>query len=81
MTKRNITSPLPTNLRTAIEAQQPRLTQEALARQIDVSLRTVQGWLRGESLPRWPQLCALAVALDRDPDWFYRDHSETKAAA
>lgn len=50
------------------------MTQEALARAIDVPLRSVQAWCSGRALPRWPRLVALAAALERDPSWFYAEH-------
>jgi transcriptional regulator with XRE-family HTH domain len=54
------------------------VTQEALARETDVSLRAVQFWVAGTQEPKGRQLVALARVLDRDPAWFFEP--EEKAA-
>lgn len=54
-------------------------TSEALARKIDVSLRTVQRWRAGRSEPSGSDLVAIGVALGRDPSWFY-EPAEREAA-
>lgn len=66
-------SPLATNLRTVLAERE--MTQEQLARRIDVSNRSVAGWCLGETLPRWPQLVKLGQEFGREPGWFYLDHS------
>lgn len=53
-------------------------TSEAFARRIDVSLRTVQRWRSGDTEPSGSDLVSLALALGRDPSWFYE--SEEQAA-
>lgn len=47
------------------------LTQEAVAREIDVTLRAVQFWVAGTQEPKGRQLVALARVLNRDPSWFF----------
>ena len=82
MPTRNVpASPVGENLKQALT--ESGMTQEALAREIGVSLRTVQGWTSGRILPRWPRLVLLAAALEKDPEWFYTPHDPTddKAAA
>ena len=54
-------------------------TQEAVAREVDVSLRAVQFWAAGTQEPRGRQLVALARMLDRDPAWFFDDSLEEAA--
>lgn len=54
------------------------LTQEAVAREVDVSLRAVQFWAAGTQEPKGRQLVALARVLDRDPAWFF-DNEELAA--
>jgi transcriptional regulator with XRE-family HTH domain len=49
------------------------MTQEQLAREAGVTLRTVQGWCAGRALPRWGQLVAVACVLGRAPGWFYAE--------
>ena len=64
-------------LRAAID--ESPLSQEGVAREVGVSLRSVQSWC-SESKPKEPKgrhLVALAEVLDRDPSWFY---GEEKAA-
>lgn len=51
-------------------------TSESLARQIDVSLRTVQRWRGGDTEPSGSDLVAIALALGRDPSWFYESESD-----
>ncbi len=54
------------------------LTNEDLAWEVSVTLRTVQRWQDGESEPRGAQLLNLAYVLDVAPDDFY---TETEVAA
>lgn len=63
-----------TRLREAIAAA--GTTQEAVAREIDVSLRAVQFWVAGRQEPKGRQLIALARALDREPAWFFGEPEE-----
>jgi transcriptional regulator with XRE-family HTH domain len=60
-----------TKLREAIA--EAGLTQEAVAREVDVSLRAVQFWAAGTQEPKGRQLVALARVLDRDPAWFFSE--------
>jgi transcriptional regulator with XRE-family HTH domain len=57
------------------------LTQEAVAREINVSLRAVQFWVAGTQEPKGRQLVALSRVLNRDPAWFFGTEPEKKAAA
>jgi len=54
-------------------------TQEALAREVGVSLRTVQGWVSGAE-PKGQQLVRLSFALNREPGWFFSEPDEREAA-
>lgn len=67
------------NLRTAQALA--NTTTEALARQLNVGLRTVQRWRSGTTEPGGEALVALAVALEQEPGWFYTDHSAESVAA
>lgn len=67
------------NIRTAREAA--GLSQEGLARKLDIALRTVTGWELSERLPRGRNLVALADALDHEPAWFYTVHAPPNSAA
>lgn len=60
----------PERLRAA-RAAEPKFTQEAVARAVDVTLRTVQRWEDGSSEPRFSQVLALAVALNVEPTDLY----------
>lgn len=57
------------------------LTNEQLARQVDVTLRTVQRWQEGSSEPGGGQLLKLAHALNVAPDALYELKSEDEVAA
>jgi transcriptional regulator with XRE-family HTH domain len=46
-------------------------TSEAFARELGVTLRTVQRWRNGEGEPTAAVLIRLAALLERDPGWFY----------
>lgn len=49
------------------------LTQEGLARALDVTLRTIQRWEDGTSEPRGAQLLHLAARLGLTADDLYHD--------
>lgn len=68
--------PVAINLRAA--QAEAGLTTEALARELDSSVRTVQRWRLSEGEPSGEYLVKLAVVLGREPGWFY---SEPQAAA
>lgn len=51
------------------------LTQERLAREVDVSLRTVQRWEYGDSAPNRNQLLRLAAVLQVHPDDLYLEEA------
>jgi transcriptional regulator with XRE-family HTH domain len=55
------------------------LTQEAVAREVDVSLRAVQFWAAGTQEPKGRQLVALARVLERDPAWFFSEPEDVAA--
>jgi transcriptional regulator with XRE-family HTH domain len=67
------------NLRAARHAA--GLSQERLARRIDVGLRAVQGWEHSQTMPRTRALRALSDELGHEPAWFYTDHEPVKSAA
>lgn len=54
---------------------------EALAREIDVSLRNIYRWRDGDAEPTGRNLVELARALGRDPDWFYPEDCEPNGRA
>jgi transcriptional regulator with XRE-family HTH domain len=57
------------------EARRARsYTAEALARELDVTLRTIQRWEADGNGPSGADLVRLADVLGRRPDWFYGDH-------
>jgi transcriptional regulator with XRE-family HTH domain len=63
------------NIRAARKAA--GLTQERLARELDVTSSTVANWERGQS---WPShrsnLSRLAGVLGREPVWFFTEHDQ-----
>ena len=59
-------------LREALAAKD-NMTQEALAREMGLSLRAVQDWCGGRSEPRGRQLVALSEVLNRDAGWFFSE--------
>jgi transcriptional regulator with XRE-family HTH domain len=75
-------APLPqlaVNVRTARKAA--GLTQEQLARQLDVGMRSVQSWELSETMPRVRHLRALALLCSRELAWFYVEHSDDEDVA
>lgn len=58
------------------EAQEAKgLTNEALARELDVSLRLVQKWRQdGRAMPSPGNLARLAKVLDRPMGWFFGEN-------
>jgi putative transcriptional regulator len=52
------------------------LSNEGLARAIDVSLRTVQRWQDGKNAPQGAQLLRLAKALGLQPEDLYVEDEE-----
>lgn len=54
-------------------------TSEEFARELGVTLRTVQRWRSGEGEPRAAELIRLAELLGRDPAWFYADDPKAEA--
>lgn len=56
-----------------------QFTQEGLARELSVTLRTVQRWEDGSSEPRGGQLLHLATKLEVAPIDLYDDGDEQAA--
>jgi transcriptional regulator with XRE-family HTH domain len=65
--------PLGANIKAARTAK--NMTVDQLAAEVGVSPRLVQKWQQGVVKPRYENLLKLAAALDRDPAWFYAEHS------
>jgi transcriptional regulator with XRE-family HTH domain len=63
-----------TNLRAALEAAD--MTQEDLARKVDVSLRSAQGWCLGEKEPRGETLIRVARAVGVPAEDLYASERE-----
>lgn len=55
-------------------------TNEQFARDTGFTLRTVLRWRHGDSMPSGSSLVKLAVALGREPGWFYADPNGQEAA-
>lgn len=71
--------PFAANLRAALAASD--MTQEGLAREVDVTLAAVSLWCRGKSQPAGWKLVQLARVLGRDAEWFFTDHSPEEQPA
>ena len=75
------TKPFPVfaiRVREALAAKE--MTQEAMARALDVSARTGQKWATGESVPGGRKLVELSVLLEREPAWFFSEPEKGAAA-
>lgn len=59
----------------------PKVTAEALARELDVTLRTVQRWESGDNQPGGNDLLRLAARFAVAPDWFYDHEAEPTTGA
>lgn len=66
--------PVAENLRSAQAGA--LLSNRELAQALEITERLLGKWRSGEGIPSWPNLVRLGKALDRDPAWFYVDHSE-----
>lgn len=55
------------------------ITQEKLARHMDVTLRTIQRWEDGSTEPRGTQLLLLAAKFGVEPGDLYPEPSEAAA--
>ena len=62
------------NIARAIEEQD--LTVAEVARRIGGHERAVRRWRNGDGAPNVESLAHLALALDRDINWFYADHEQ-----
>lgn len=51
-------------------------TQQQIAIDLGMSIRSVQGWFLGERGPNGSALVALAELLDRRPEWFFEADRE-----
>lgn len=60
-------------------ASERELTQQAVAMRLEMSMRAVQKWFLGESVPGGAKLIALARLLGRDPEWFFEHETEEAA--
>lgn len=61
----------PDHLRVAAAAK--GLTQQEVAIRLGMSMRAVQKWFLGESVPGGGKLIALARLLDQEPEWFFEE--------
>jgi transcriptional regulator with XRE-family HTH domain len=71
-------SRIATNIREAMA--DAGLTSAELARRMNDHERQVRRWRNGETVPGLSNLASLASELDREPGWFYLDHSQKAAA-
>jgi transcriptional regulator with XRE-family HTH domain len=55
-------------------------TNEQFARDVGFTLRTITRWRAGDSAPTGASLIRLAVALGREPGWFYIEPNGQEAA-
>jgi transcriptional regulator with XRE-family HTH domain len=62
-----------------LAAKEAGMTQQAIAFALGSSMRAVQKWFLGESVPGGAKLVALARLLQREPDWFFTDDEERAA--
>lgn len=62
-----------------LAAKEAEMTQQQIAFALGASMRSVQKWFLGESVPGGGKLIALARLLKRDPDWFFDDEEEKAA--
>lgn len=78
---RNVRPPVDVNL--DAEIARLELTNDAVARYLEVPERQVRRWRNGETTPSWAVVVAFARLFEREPAWFYIDHGDepTKAAA
>lgn len=67
-----------TNIREAMRERGVNAAE--LARRLGDHERQVRRWRNGETVPGFGNLAKLAVELDREPGWFYLDHTEKAAA-
>lgn len=56
------------------------LNQQTLAFRLGRSVRGVQNWYAGTTVPKGQALELLAAVLNRDPDWFFVDVELEEAA-
>lgn len=69
----DVRPPVAENVRAAQAAA--LISNRELAQRIGVSERLLGKWRSGDITPSWTNIVALGEVLDRDPAWFYADHS------
>ena len=52
-----------------------------VARKMGVSEKQIIRWRSGENTPQYRSVERIAAFFDRDPEWFYADHSDDRVAA
>ncbi|EHN59065.1 helix-turn-helix domain-containing protein [Oenococcus kitaharae] len=55
------------------------LSNAEIARRIDVSRSTITKWLKGVSSPTQSKIIHIARTLNKEPSWFFIDHSVNQA--
>lgn len=56
-------------------------TVDHVAREMKISERQIRRWRNGDGNPSWTRVLDLASVFNRNPAWFYEDHSAEKEAA
>lgn len=49
------------------------LTNDQLARELCISVRLVQRWRSGDTIPRYQNVRRISKVLDKTPDYFFRE--------
>jgi transcriptional regulator with XRE-family HTH domain len=71
-------SPVGANIKAALAERS--VSQESLARRLDVTLRTVSNWCNGVTEPKYADVQAVADELGvANVAWFYTRHGEVAA--
>ena len=52
-----------------------------LARKLEVSEKQLQRWRSGKNVPNYASVEQFARYFEREPEWFFLDHSEDEVAA
>jgi transcriptional regulator with XRE-family HTH domain len=71
--------PIGENLRRA--QAEAGLKNHELAATLGLPERQITRWRHDRTTPSWAAVVALGEVLNREPAWFYGEHSEPKAAA
>lgn len=64
------------NLRTARENR--AISIGRLAREAEIDVRTVRGYVGGYHMPDTPNLIKLAAVLGQPLEWFFADHDDSR---